>query len=410
MEVLYERVAGLDIGKATLTVCVRTPGPRGGRRAETRTFSTMTRSLRVMRDWLLECGVTIAAMESTSTYWKGAFYCLEEVMEVWLVNAAHIKAISRRETDVKDAEWIAQLLEHGLLRPSMVPPPEIRRLRMLTRYRVQLMGDRTRETTRLEGMLEDASIKLSSVASSLTTVSARAMLGALIAGERDPRVLAELAKGRMRVKIPALTEAMIGHFDDGHAQMAGSLLHRLQLVQTAIAELDAVIAEACRPWAHQLQLLQTIRGVGPKVAQVIIAETGGDMSRFPTPEHLASWAGVSPGTRESAGKRYPVRPPHGNKWLTAMLVEAAGSVGRMKGANYLAAQHARLTSRRGRARAQLAVGHSILVSAYWMLTRDEPYQDLGPEWLARRNDEAHARRLVAQLERLGHTVVLDPAA
>ena len=317
---------------------------------------------------------------------------------------------SRRKTDVKDAEWIAQLLEHGLLRPSMVPPPEIRRLRMLTRYRVQLMGDRTRETTRLEGMLEDASIKLSSVASSLTTVSARAMLGALIAGERDPRVLAELAKGRMRVKIPALTEAMIGHFDDGHAQMAGSLLHRLQLVQTAIAELDAVIAEACRPWAHQLQLLQTIRGVGPKVAQVIIAETGGDMSRFPTPEHLASWAGVSPGTRESAGKRYPVRPPHGNKWLTAMLVEAAGSVGRMKGANYLAAQHARLTSRRGRARAQLAVGHSILVSAYWMLTRDEPYQDLGPEWLARRNDEAHARRLVAQLERLGHTVVLDPAA
>jgi transposase len=409
VEVLYERVAGLDIGKATLTVCVRTPGPRG-RRAETRTFSTMTRSLRVMRDWLLECGVTIAAMESTSTYWKGAFYCLEEVMEVWLVNAAHIKAISRRKTDVKDAEWIAQLLEHGLLRPSMVPPPEIRRLRMLTRYRVQLMGDRTRETTRLEGMLEDASIKLSSVASSLTTVSARAMLGALIAGERDPRVLAELAKGRMRVKIPALTEAMIGHFDDGHAQMAGSLLHRLQLVQTAIAELDAVIAEACRPWAHQLQLLQTIRGVGPKVAQVIIAETGGDMSRFPTPEHLASWAGVSPGTRESAGKRYPVRPPHGNKWLTAMLVEAAGSVGRMKGANYLAAQHARLTSRRGRARAQLAVGHSILVSAYWMLTRDEPYQDLGPEWLARRNDEAHARRLVAQLERLGHTVVLDPAA
>jgi Transposase len=186
VEVLYERVAGLDIGKKTLTVCVRTPGPRGGRRAQTRTFSTMTRSLQVMRDWLLSEGVTIAAMESTSTYWKGAFYCLEEVLEVWLVNAAHIKAISRRKTDVKDAEWIAQLLECGLLRPSFVPPPDIRRLRMLTRYRVQLMGDRTREITRLELMLEDASVKLSAVAASLTSVSARAMLGALIAGESDP--------------------------------------------------------------------------------------------------------------------------------------------------------------------------------------------------------------------------------
>jgi transposase len=259
-------------------------------------------------------------------------------------------------------------------------------------------------------MLEDASVKLSSVAASLTSVSARAMLGALIGGEDDPRVLAELAKGKMRRKIPALTEALTGHFDAGHAQLARSMLARISAVEAALAELNAVIATAFTPWAHQLELLQTIPGVGEKVAQVIIAETGADMSRFPTPEHLASWAGVSPGTRESAGKKYPVRPPHGNKWLTAMLVEAAGSVGRMKGANYLAAQHARLSSRRGRARAQMAVGHSILVSAYWMLTRDQPYDDLGPEWLARRNDEAHARRLVAQLERLGHTVVLDPAA
>jgi hypothetical protein len=201
VEVLYERVAGLDIGKATLAVCVRTPGPRG-RRSETRKFPTTTRALGVMRDWLLECGVTIAAMESTSTYWKAPFYCLEEVMDTWLVNAAHIKAISRRKTDVQDAEWIAQLLECGLLSPSMVPPPDIRRLRMLTRYRVQLMGDRTREITRLELMLEDASIKLSSVAASLTSVSARAMLTALIEGERDPKVLADLAKGKMRIKIP----------------------------------------------------------------------------------------------------------------------------------------------------------------------------------------------------------------
>jgi transposase len=410
VEVLFERVAGLDIGKATLTVCVRTPGPRG-RRGEVRTFPTTTRALESMRDWLLACGVTVAAMESTSTYWKAPFYCLEEVMDVWLANAAHIKAIPRRKTDVRDAEWIAQLLECGLVRPSFVPPPDIRRLRMLTRYRVQLMGDRTREATRLELMLEDASIKLSVVASSLTTVSARAMLNALIAGERDPAVLADLARGKMRAKIPALTEALTGHFDAGHAQLARSMLHRLELVEDALAELDAVLATAFAPWAHQLELLQTIPGVGEKVAQVIVAETGADMSRFPTAAQLAAWAGVAPGVHESAGKHTAVGTRPGNKWLTAMLVEAAGSVGRMKGKNYLAAQHARLTARRGMSRAQVAVAHSILVSAYFMLQRDEPYRDLGPDWLAQRNDEAHTRRLVAQLEKLGHNVTLDqPAA
>jgi transposase len=281
---------------------------------------------------------------------------------------------------------------------------------MLTRYRVQLMGDRTREMTRLELMLEDASIKLSSVAASLTSVSARAMLTALIAGERDPAVLAQLARGKMRRKIPALTEALTGDFTAEHARLARSMLHRLERIRADLDELDAVIAEACRPWAHQLELLQTIPGVGPKVAQVILAETGGDMSRFSSASHLAAWAGPAPGVHESAGRRVPEGARHGNQWLKAMLVEAAGSVGRMKGANYLAAQHARLMARRGRPRAQVAVAHSILVSAYWMLLRDEPYADLGADWLARRNDEAHTRRLVAQLERLGHTVVLDPVA
>src|SRR3954466_15922055 len=297
----------------------------------------MTRSLEVMRDWLLGAGVTIAAMESISTYWKGAFYCLEEVMEAWLLNAAHMKAVPGRKTDVKDAEWIAQLLEHGLLRPSFVPPPDIRRLRMLTRYRVQLMGDRTREATRLEGMLEDASIKLSVVASTLTTVSARAMLAALIDGERDARVLAELAKGKMRAKIPELTEALIGYFDAGHAQLARSILGRLDAVEADLAVLDAVIAAACRPSAHQLELLQTIPGVGEKVAQVILAKTGADMSQFPSAAHLAAWAGVAPAIYESAGKRSPTGARHGNKWLTTMLVEAAAATARQKGTNYLSA-------------------------------------------------------------------------
>jgi transposase len=410
MEVMFDRVAGLDVGKDSVTVSLRIPGPRGGRRSETRTFKTMFGSLRVMRDWLVEAGVSVAAMESTSTYWKPPFYCLEEVMEVWLLNAAHMKAVPGRKSDVRDAEWIAQLLEHGLLAPSFVPPPDIRRLRMLTRYRVQLMGDRSREMVRLELMLEDASIKLSSVASSLKTVSARAMLTAMIDGETNPLTLANLAKGRMRRKIPDLAQALTGTFEAHHAQLARSMLRRLELIELALTELNAVIADACRPWQHQIELLQTIPGVGDTVAQVIVAETGADMTRFPTAAHLAAWAGLAPAMHESAGRQVPAGKRHGNKWLTAMLVEAAGSVGRMHGKNYLAAQHARLLKRRGMRRAQVAVAHSMLVAAYWMLKRDEPYHDLGADWHRRRSDEAHAQRLVAQLERLGHTVIIDPAA
>ncbi len=409
VEVMFERVAGLDVGKDSVTVCLRTPGARG-RRSETRTFKTMFGSLRVMRDWLVENGVEIAAMESTSTYWKGPFYCLEEVMEVWLLNAAHMKAVPGRKSDVRDAEWIAQLLEHGLLTPSFVPPPEIRRLRILTRYRTQLQGDRTRDTMRLELMLEDASIKLSSVASSLNTVSARAMLGAMIDGETDPLKLAEMARGPMRRKIPELAQALTGTFDADHEAVAKAMLLRLRLVEQAQAELERVIEAACEPWRHQIELLQTIPGVGPTVAQVIIAETGGDMSRFPTAGHLAAWAGLAPAMNESAGKLTPAGKRRGNKWLCAMLVEAAGSVGRMKSKNYLAAQHARLTRRRGMGRAQIAVAHSIVVAVYYMLQRDQPYHDLGADWHQERNAEAHTRRLVAQLEKLGHTVVLDPAA
>jgi transposase len=437
MEVMFDRVAGLDVGKETVTVCLRTPGPRGGRRSETRTFRTMIGLLRVMRDWLVEAGVSIAAMESTSAYWKPPFCCLEEQMTVWLLNAAHMKAVPGRKSDVRDAEWIAQLLEHGLLGPSFVPPPQIRRLRMLTRYRVQLLGDRLRDTVRLELMLEDASIKLSSVASSLTTVSARAMLTAMIEGETDPLRLADMAKGKMRRKIADLAQALTGNFDANHARLARSMLRRLDLVEQAMAELDAVIVDACRPWQHQIELLQTIPGVGPKVAEVFIAETGGDMSRFPTAAHLAAWAGLAPAMNESAGKQSPARKRHGNKWLAAMLVEAAGSVGRMHGKNYLAAQHARLMKRRGMGRAQVAVARTILVSAYWMLKRSagtarpgrwlvhhrahrrsrdrrrhvrDLYHDLGVDWHTRRNNQAHTRRLVAQLERLGHTVIIDPAA
>ena len=410
MDVVFDRVAGLDIGKASVTVCVRTPGEGGKREVQTRTFRTMTRSLTLMADWLQECGVELAAMESTATYWNPVFYCLEERMECWLLNAAHMKAVPGRKTDVKDAEWIAQLLEHGLVRPSFVPPPQIRRLRNMTRHRVQLQGDRTRDAARLEKLLEDASIKLSVVASNITGTSARAMLGALVAGERDAAVMAELAKSRLRRKIPDLREALTGRFDDHHALIVGQLLTRLAQTEAALADLDAAIADAMTPWAHELELLQTIPGIGLRTAQVFIAETGGDMSRFPTAAHLAAWVGVAPAIHESAGKRTPAGTRHGNKFLTSMLVEAANSAARSKH-TYLAAQHARIASRRGHNRAAMAVAHSMLVAAYYMLIRDEPYHDLGPTWLDEHaRNQANTRRLVTQLERLGHTVVLDPEA
>lgn len=410
VDVLVERVAGLDIGKKIVVVCVRTPGVGGKRVSETRTFPTMTRSLQVTADWLVECGVTLAAMESTSTYWKPVLYCLEERMTTWLLNAAHIKAVPGRKTDVRDAEWIAQLLEHGLVAPSFVPEAPVRRLRNLTRYRMQLQGDRTRDADRLEKLLEDASIKISAVASNIAGVSARSMMAALVAGERDPAVMADLARSKLRRKIPDLTEALTGHFDDHHALIVGQLLARIAATEQAIADLDAHLETAMAPWAHEIDLLRTIPGVGRLVAWTFIAETGGDMSRFAGPGHLASWAGVAPGMHESAGRRHPVGARPGNRFLTAMLVEAAQSASRTKN-TYLAAQFAHIAARRGHNRAQVAVAHSILVAAYWMLVRDEPYADLGPTWLTDRGaEQARTRRLVQQLEALGHTVILDPAA
>ncbi len=303
------------------------------------------------------------------------------------------------------------MAECGLLSPSFVPPPEIRKLRLLTRYRAQLQQDRTRDAVRLELMLEDASIKLLVVASSLTTVSARAMLRAMIAGEADPAVLADMAKGKMRSKIPELTEALIGHFSTDHAALARTLLSRLDMVEAALEDLDRSIAHACQPWANQIELLQTIPGVGEKVAEVIVAETGADMTRFLSAAHLASWAGVCPAIYESAGKRTPAGSRRGNKWLTSMLVESAASVGRMTKPNYLTSRHRRIARHRGAGRANLATAHSILICAYYVLTRDEPYRDLGADWLSERDEAAHARRLVTQLQRLGYGVTLDkPAA
>jgi transposase len=325
VDCLVERCAGLDIGKADLKACVRVPGARGGRRAETRTFATTTGALLGLRQWLAEKRVTVVGMEATGDYWKPVYYLLEDGFEVQLLNAARMRNVPGRKTYVSDAAWIAQLVEHGLVRPSFVPPPPIRRLRDLTRYRSALTGERTREKQRLEKVLEDAGIKLSVFISDVFGVSGRAMLAALIAGERDPRVLAEYARARMRCKIPALVEALTGWFDQHHAFLCRMMLAHVDGLDAAIAEVTREIEAEIKPFQAVADRLDTIPGVNQRVAQTIIAEIGVEMARFPTAAHLASWAGVCPGNNESAGKHHGGRSRKGDSWLPAALGEAAAA-------------------------------------------------------------------------------------
>jgi transposase len=412
MERVVERCAGLDVHKDTVMACVRVPGGDGERVQELREYGTTTVELLALRDWLLAWGVTVVAMESTGVYWKPVFYLLEDDFECWLLNAKHLKNVPGRKTDVADAAWIAQLVEHGLVRPSFVPPRPIRELRNLTRYRKALIQERTRESQRLDKILQDAGVKLSSVASRTLGASGKAMLEALVAGTRDPEALADLARGKLRAKIPQLRDALTGRFSDHHALVVGELLAHLDYLEEAVGRLSEAIEELVAPFADQVALLRTIPGVDRRTAEVLLAEIGPDMGRFPTAGHLASWAGMCPGNNESAGKHYSGRTRNGSKWLRDALVESAQAAARSKN-NYLAAHYARLKGRRGHKRAVIAVGHSILVVAYHMLTRHQPYDDPGADYYLRRDGQAHARRLVRQLEHLGYDVTLnreDPAA
>jgi transposase len=412
MERVVERCAGLDVHRDTVTACVRVPGVDGERVQELREFGTTTVELLALRDWLMAWGVTVVAMESTGVYWKPVFYLLEDDFECWLLNAKHLKNVPGRKTDVADAAWIAQLVEHGLVRPSFVPPRPIRELRNLTRYRKALIQERTRESQRLDKILQDAGVKLSSVASRTLGVSGKAMLEALVAGTRDPEALADLARGKLRAKIPQLRDALTGRFSDHHALVVGELLAHLDYLEEAAGRLSVAVEELVAPFADQVGLLRTIPGVDRRTAEVLLAEIGPDMGRFPTAGHLASWAGMCPGNNESAGKHYSGRTRNGSKWLRDALVESAQAAARSKN-NDLAAHYARLKGRRGHKRAVIAVGHSILVVAYHMLTRHQPYHDLGADYYLRRDEQAHARRLVRQLEHLGYDVTLnreDPAA
>jgi transposase len=412
MENYVQRCAGIDVGKADVKVCVRVPGKRAGsRHSEVRTFGTTTRELLALSDWLSEQGVTLVGMESTGQYWKPVFYLLEDARECWLVNPQHVKKVPGRKSDVSDAAWLAQLVEAGLVRPSFVPPPPVRRLRDLTRYRTAVTQDRTREVQRLHAVLEDAGIKLSCVATDILGVSGRAMLSALISGQRDPEVLADLARARLRTKRAALVEALTGRFSDHHALLCTAMLARIDAASATIATLDAEIGAAMAPFRHALARLITIPGVGPKAAEVIIAETGGDMSRFPTAGALSSWAGVCPGNNESAGKHFSGRTRHGNPHLCGALGQAAAAASRTKG-TYLAERYRRLARRRGKSRALVAVSRSILESAYQVLTRDTNYTDLGPEHFRTHgpDPQRRAQRLVAELHALGYPVTLPEAA
>jgi transposase len=414
-EELIARVAALDIGKAELVCCVRVPSPDtpGKRLQEVRTYTTMTRSLLVLADRLGELGVTRVVMEATSDYWKSPFYLLEaHGFEVWLVNARDVKHLpGRPKTDRLDAVWLCKVAERQMLRPSFVPPPAIRRLRDLTRYRADLVGVRTAEKQRVEKLLEDAQIKLSVVASDIFGVSGRAMLAALIAGERDPKALAQLARSRMRAKLGQLEEAFTGHFSDHHAFLLQTMLGRIDQASADIAELEAKIEEEIGPFAQAVDRLDEITGVGRTAAQVIIAEIGTDMGRFPTPGHLASWAKFAPGVKQSAGKTSgKATTGHGNRYLARVLGEAAVVAGRTD--TFLGERYRRIARRRGSKKAIVAVGRSILVIV-WHLLADPTvrFQDLGAGFYdTRSNPERAKRNHIRQLEAMGYKVTLEPAA
>jgi transposase len=416
-EEIIARVAALDIGKAEVVCCVRVPQDNapGKRLQEVQPYSTMTRSLLLMADRLRSLGVTRVVMEATSEYWKPVFYLLEaHGFDTWLVNAKDVKHLpGRPKTDKLDAIWLCKVAERQMIRPSFVPPPDIRRLRDLTRYRIDLVNVRTAEKNRVEKLLEDACIKLSVVASDIFGVSGRDMMAALIAGERDPKTLAQLARSRMRTKITALQEAFTGHFTDHHAFLLARMLGRVDAINADIAAIEDRIGEHLVPFASAVDRLDEVPGVGPTAAAVIIAEIGVDMSHFPTAAHLVSWARFAPGVQESAGKhKGRGSTGHGNPYLARVLGEVAVVAGRTD--TFLGERYRRIAKRRGKKRAIVAVGRSILVIVWHLLADpDAHFHDLGSDFYDTRiGPDRKKRNHVRQLEALGYgyTVTLEPAA
>ena len=410
MEVLHTRCCGLDVHKKTVVACllVSDPAAPGPPVRTVRTFATMTADLLALADWLRAAGCTQVAMEATGVYWQPVWNILEGGFEVWLVNAKHIKAVPGRKTDVRDCEWLADLLRHGLVRPSFVPDRPQRELRELVRYRTALLQERSAEVNRRQKTLEGANLKLAVVASDVVGASGRAMLAQIIAGATDAAALADLARGRMRGKLPELERALTGRVAPHQRFLLARQLAHVDALDALVDEVSAEITRRLRPLQARLAQLATIPGVGPRTAELLLAEIGTDMTRFPTAAHLASWAGVCPGNTESAGKRLSGRTRKGNPWLRTGLVEAAQAAARTKG-TYLAAQYRRLAARRGTRKAAVAVAHSILVIVYHLLRDGTVFTDLGADFYDQRHRERVERRLVRRLEALGHRVTLTPA-
>lgn len=396
MEVVHTHCAGLDVHKKTVVAAIIVPGQK-----EVRTFETMTADLLVLSDWLLSLEITDVAMESTGEYWKPVYNILEENFEVLLANAQHVKKVPGRKTDVMDAEWIADLLRHGLLRGSFIPPVGQRELRELTRHRTNFVRERATLANRVQKTLESANIKLGNVASDVLGVSGRAMLDAIIAGTANADEMADLAKGRLRQKRDQLEKALQGRVKVHHRFVLCELLCQIDNLDETIAHFDAEIEKYCRPFEEAVQLLDTIPGVARRTAEVIVSEIGIDMDRFPTANHLAAWAGIAPGNNESAGKRYSGTTRHGNQALTTALVQAAHAAASTRH-TYLSAQYHRLAARRGKKRAIVAVAHSILVISYFLILRKEPYHELGGNYFDQRRPEVTAKRLLRRLQQLGY--------
>ncbi|HZU12964.1 MAG TPA: IS110 family transposase [Chloroflexota bacterium] len=409
MEVVYERCCGVDVHKRFITACLIVPGPSGKPTKEVQTFRTMTGDLERFRDWLLAAGCTHVAMESTGVYWKPIYNLLEEHLTVIVANAQHIKQVPGRKTDVRDCEWIADLLRHGLLQGSFIPDRTQRELRELTRYRSSLIQERAAEVNRLQKVLEGATIKLAAVTRDMTGVSCREMLAELVAGSRDADAMANLARGKLRAKIPELREALIGRMQPHQQFLIAEQLAHIDTLDEAIERVSKEIEQRTRPFAEVIALLDTIPGVAQRTAEVLVAEIGTEMSRFPTAAHLASWAGLAPGNNESGGKRRSGKTRKGSPWLRTALVEAANGAGRKNG-TYLQAQYRQLSRRKGKKRAAVAVAHSIIVIAYHVIKERRPYNDLGADYLDRRRSEAAEQRLVNQLRARGYTVTPQEAA
>ncbi len=408
MELVFWICCGLDVHKQTVTACLRIADKSGRIRKEIRTFGTMTEDLLVLHDWLRANAVTHVAMESTGVFWKPIYNLLEDSFTVLLVNARHIKAVPGRKTDVADCEWIADLLAHGLLKGSFIPPREIRDLRDLTRYRKSLIDERVREVNRLHKLLQSANIKLSSVATDVMGVSGRKMLEALLEGNNaDPEILAELAKGRLRNKLPDLKRALVGRFRDHHRFLLEQILTHLDFLDESIEKISKEVVQRTSPFESKIQLLSTIPGVSRRAAETLVAEIGVDMERFPSHGHLASWAGMCPGNNESAGKRKSGKTRKGDQWLRRSLIEMSWAASRTK-RTYLNALYHRLAKRRGVKKANVAVGHSILVSVYFILKFDVPYRDLGEDHFDKLNSAQIQRYHVRRLERLGFKVTIEP--